>query len=163
MRNGLQDPKQAIDDFIERYLKPFLEHEGFKKRARTWIRSKNGYSEIISIQADKWNSRNEYANFFVNYGLYSPHLYEEFFDGDTPKQPTYWDCALGNRVLNTEGQELWSIYSAGRKSFFKKRENIAGDLLLDAISTQALKAFGEIKDFNHIRELHGNGHGQRLL
>lgn len=158
-----KDPQQALDNFIAEYLTPFLERQGFKRTARSWSRKRDGYSEIISIQADKWNSRNEHAKFFVNYGLYSAPLFEEFFESTTPRRPTYWDCVLGNRLLNSAGDELWSVYSPGRKHFFKRRENVSGKLLLNAINNQAIKAFDVVKDVDQIRALHGSGRGQHLL
>jgi len=42
---------------------------GFRKRGRTFIRERDGYSEGISIQGSSWNSGGELWHFYVNVAI----------------------------------------------------------------------------------------------
>jgi uncharacterized protein DUF4304 len=152
MTTTRQTPKQEIDNFVDKYLKPFLEQESFVRRGRTWVKDEDGFSFIINVQADKWNTAGDIAKFFVNYGVFAPSLYEDYFHMAIPKQPMEYDCILRYRLRTKKGEEAWSAHVEQRRFFFGNKYNGNGEEIIEAIESQSFKLFDEIQSIEDIRK-----------
>lgn len=144
-------PKNDIDKLIEDHIAPLLKMRGFKKDGRTWINDKSDFSFIVNVQADKWNSINRQAQFFVNYGIFVPSTYQKHFKMPIPKSPKEYDCIIRHRLTTPGNKETWKV---AKPLIFKRRKHSkVGDDIEKALTTQCLDYFSKVTSLQDVSKL----------
>jgi len=99
---------KAIDQCIGLQLGPVLKKEGFRKSGRTFHRSFDLGTQVVNIQANRWNQGGA-GSFTVNLGIYFPDIHR-LAEMIVPRAlPGEADCTLRQRlgILMPSGSDYW--------------------------------------------------------
>ena len=99
---------QTIDRVIRFGLAPCLRAEGFKKQARNFYRRSNYRTDVVNIQASRWNEGAS-GSFTMNLGVYFPEVADLASAPPAPSVPKEYHCTVRSRIghLMPAGTDLW--------------------------------------------------------
>jgi len=99
---------ETIDRVIRAGLAPRLKAEGFKKQARNFYRRSDLRTDVVIIQASRWNEGAS-GSFTLNLGVYFPEVTEMAGGPRPPEVPKEYHCSVRARIghLMPAGTDLW--------------------------------------------------------
>jgi len=100
--------KILIDTTIRNGVAQELKAAGFKKEDRTWRRPAALGTQVLNIQANKWNEASD-GSFTINLGVYFPAAVTLHGRGEPTARPFEYDCFVRERIgfLRPEGSDFW--------------------------------------------------------
>ena len=143
----MSEISKLINQIIKEGLAPLLKKEGFKKTGHNFYRELSNRTEVLNIQASRWNEKSE-GEFTVNLGVYFPeiaHITEAIPFKGMPKE---YNCTVNKRIghlLENGCDHWWKISPSANLN------HLAEDL------TQKVKKYGlpwleKMADLNILKE-----------
>ena len=85
----MKSASQKFTNVLEEGITPILKENGFKKKGQNYFKAIGEIGQIVNIQKDKWNSKDE-IKFTINLGIFCEKFWLSEFDFDkTLKIPEF--------------------------------------------------------------------------
>jgi hypothetical protein len=122
---GMSDISKLIDETVRKGIAPLLKENRFKKKDGTFYKEYDDRTEVINVQASKWNE-GEKGKVTINLGVYYPDI-ARISEAITFKGlPKEYDCTVRKRIghlFPSRCDIWWDIESASiDKVAFEQRE-----------------------------------------
>jgi hypothetical protein len=89
--------KSRLDELVKKHLQPLLKSRGFHRKSRTWNRREADFTQVIHIQASRWNQADS-GSFTINLGIFVESLYRVFAGEDPNQFIRDTECILRKRI-----------------------------------------------------------------
>ncbi len=104
----MSESAKRIDAIIREELAPLLKEVGFKKQARNFRREHSDRTDVINVQASRYNDESS-AKFTVNVGVYYPTIADVSDALPVTGAPKEYDCTIHARIgaLQEDRRDFW--------------------------------------------------------
>ncbi len=108
-----------IDRLVRVFVDAPLRAAGFTRRARVWNRQRASVTDVIEVQASRWNEPGN-RSFAVNLGVFAPSVHRSCWQKEPPDVVRAEDCVVRRRLhagsdeagAGRDGEQWWVIHEA---------------------------------------------------
>lgn len=88
---------RLIDELVRKYLDPPLRTNLFRRKARTWNRSRLSFVDVVDVQVSRWSDHAS-PSFTLNLGVFASSVYETCWQRAAPDFIKEVDCLVRVRL-----------------------------------------------------------------
>ena len=100
-----------IDSLVKEIIHPYLKQNSFKKNNFNWNLAQNNITQVINLQKDQYNTKED-QSFTFNCGIFVPDVLNKIWDKTDPKFPTVTNCVfylrIGELILDRH-DKWWNV------------------------------------------------------
>lgn len=141
---------------VREYLDPALKRAGFIRKARTWNRQRADFTDVVDVQASRWDSQGA-VTFTVNLGVFVPAIYGAAWQKTPPDFIREVDCnvrlRLGALLADSPGSKQrdrwWTVSKPS------DLETVGQDVAASLVS-RAIPFLGQLDSLSAIHDFLSN-------
>ena len=145
---------KRIDAIVSARLAPMLKQAGFKKQARNFRREHDNHTDVINVQADRYNDAN-HGRFTVNLGAYYPAIADISEALPVRGLPKEYNCTVRQRIgslMEVRADFWWEI---DRRS----SDADTADNLAKTVATYGIPWLDDLSNLDVVKRFAANNHG----
>lgn len=145
---------KRIDIIVSADLAPMLKQAGFRKQARNFRREHDNHTDVINVQADRYNDAN-HGRFTVNLGVYYPAIADISEALPVNGPPKEYNCTARERIgflMEARADFWWEI---------DRRSNDADTAhhLANTVATCGMPWLDDLSDLDAVKRFAASNHG----